>query len=166
LEYFINDAEPVPVERNIGILGHSYLAAFLLSRFDGTVRTAGIRPNWREYYASLYRDGSPGLEAAKNALGRLSQATAQDGAGLLVAVLPELHQINGEYPFEKEHRKIEDFLTSRNVRWIDLVDCLRGHGPEAGLWVTPADSHPNEKANTLIAGCVNAAIPAAVEGTR
>ena len=26
LEYFINDAEPVPVERNIGILGHSYLA--------------------------------------------------------------------------------------------------------------------------------------------
>jgi lysophospholipase L1-like esterase len=166
LEYFINDAEPVPQERNAGILGHSYLAAFLVSRYDGVLRLAGLRPQWRDYYASLYRDGSPGLEAAKDALARLKQATAQDGAGLLVAILPELHQLNGGYPFEKEHRKIEDFLTTTGVRWIDLIGCLRGHGPEAGLWITPADSHPNVTANRLIAGCVNTAIGDAVGGTR
>jgi hypothetical protein len=91
-------------------------------------------------------------------LGRLAAVTAQDGAGLLVAVLPELHQIEGSYPFAGEHRKIEDYLASRQVRTIDLVACLRGHGPEPSLWVTAADNHPNVKANTLIAGCVGAAI--------
>ena len=78
LEYFINDAEPVPRERTAGLLGRSYLAAFAVSRFDGALRVAGLRPRWRDYYASLYRDGSPGLEAATDALGRLAAVTAQD----------------------------------------------------------------------------------------
>lgn len=158
LEYFINDAEPVPRERTVGLFGHSYLVAFALARFDGALRLAGLRPGWRDYYASLYREGSPGLQAAEQALGRLAEVTAQDGTGLLVAVLPELHQIEGAYPFASEHRKIEDYLASRQVRTIDLVACLRGHGPETSLWITPADTHPNVKANTLIAGCVGAAI--------
>ena len=159
LEYFINDAEPVPCGRSAGLLDRSYLAAFAVSRFDGALRVAGLRPRWRDYYASLYRDGSPGLEAAKDALGRLAAATAQDGTGLLVAVLPELRQIDGAYPFAKEQRKIEDYLASRRIRTIDLLDCLRSHGPETGLWITPADAHPNVKANTLIAGCVSVGIP-------
>jgi lysophospholipase L1-like esterase len=161
LEYFINDAEPVPRERTRGLLAQSYLVAFALSRFDGALRLAGLRPRWRDYYASLYRDGSPGLEAAEDALGRLAEVTAQDGTGLLVAILPELHQINGAYPFEKEQRKIEDYLTSRRIRTLDLLPCLRGHGPEASLWITPADAHPNVKANTLVAGCVSTGIASA-----
>jgi hypothetical protein len=159
LEYFINDVEPVPVERALGFLGHSYLAAFSLSRFDFALRMTGLRPRWQDYYASLYRDGSPGLQAAEDALGRLAAATAQEGTDLLVAILPELHQINNEYPFAKEQRKIEDYLGSRKIRTFDLLGCLRAHGPEIGLWVTPADAHPNRKANTLIAGCLSAAIP-------
>jgi lysophospholipase L1-like esterase len=158
LEYFINDAEPVPRERNAGIAGHSYLAAFAISRFDGALRLAGLRPNWREYYSSLYRDGSPGLEAAKDALGRLADATARDGASLLVAILPELHQIEGAYPFAAEQQKIEDYLAARHIKTLDLLPCLRGHGPEIGLWITPGDAHPNAKANELIAGCVRAAL--------
>jgi lysophospholipase L1-like esterase len=159
LEYFINDAEPVPRERTLGLLGHSYLAAFAIARFDGALRLAGLRPGWQDYYAGLYRDGSPGLEAAKDALGRLAAATARDGTALAVAILPELHQINGGYPFETEQRKIEDYLRSQQVRTIDLLPCLRGHGPEPSLWVTAADDHPNAKANALIAGCVGAAVP-------
>ncbi|HKE24081.1 MAG TPA: SGNH/GDSL hydrolase family protein [Bryobacteraceae bacterium] len=154
LEYFINDAEPVPHERHAGVAGHSYLAAFAISRFDGALRLAGMRPQWRDYYSALYRDGSPGFEAAKEALGRLADATARDGAGLLVAILPELHQINGTYPFEAEQAKVKDYLAARKIRTLDLLPCLRGHGPESGLWVTPADAHPNAKANTLIAACV------------
>ena len=158
LEYFINDAEAVPRERNAGIAGHAYLAAFAISRFDGALRLAGLRPDWREYYASLYRDGSPGLEAAKDALGRLAEATAQDGATLLVAILPELHQIEGTYPFAAQQKKIEDYLAARHVRTLDLLPCLRGHGPETSLWITPGDAHPNVKANTLIAGYVKSAL--------
>ena len=158
LEYFINDAEPVPRERNAGIAGHSYLAAFAISRFDGALRLAGLRPQWRDYYSSLYRDGAPGFEAAKDALGRLADAAARDSAALLVAILPELHQINGAYPFAAEQQKVKDYLATRRIRTLDLLPCLRGHGPESTLWVTPADTHPNAKANTLIAACVAGAL--------
>jgi hypothetical protein len=158
LEYFINDAEPVPRERNTGMAGHSYLAAFAISRFDGALRMAGLRPGWRAYYASLYRHGSPGLEAAKAALTRLAHTTSVDGTALLVAILPELHQINSDYPFAAEQEKIEDHLASLHVRTLDLLPCLRGHGPEASLWITPADDHPNGKANELIATCVRKAM--------
>jgi hypothetical protein len=158
LEYFINDAEPVPRERNVGPMSYAYLPAFATSRFDGLLRLFGVRSGWRDYYSSLYLDGSPGLEAAKSALRRLADITAGDGTGLLILILPELHRINGSYPFEKEQRKIEDSLDSQKTRWIDLISCLRDHGPEAELWITPADAHPNVKANTLIATCVGAAV--------
>jgi hypothetical protein len=41
-------------------------------------------------------------------------------------------------------------VTAQNVPVMDLIDGLRGHGPESSLWVTAADDHPNAKANTLI----------------
>ncbi len=150
LECFINDAEPVPRERNAGLLGHSYLAAFTFSRFDAALRIAKLRPQWREYYSSLYRDGSPGFEAEKDAFAKLATITRDDQSKLLVTILPELHQINADYPFTAEHRKIEAFLAKQHVPTIDLIDGLRGHGLESSLWVTPADDHPNGKANALI----------------
>ena len=150
LEYFINDAEPVPIERKPGLLGKSYLLAFAISRFDGMLRLTGMRPNWKDYYSGLYRDDQPGLQAAESALGDLASATKADGAKLLVTILPELHEINGEYPFAAAHKKIMDVLAKDGIPAIDLIDGLRGHGPENTLWVTPADDHPNEKANSLI----------------
>jgi len=151
LEYFINDAEPVPSERHMWLLDRSYLLAFSVSRFDTLMQFAGLRPRWDKYYRSLYDDSRPGFQAAKNALGKLDGLTKQDGARLLVAILPELHRINGDYPFTVEHQKIKDLLGSRQVPVIDLIDGLRGHGPESSLWVTPEDPHPNGKANALIA---------------
>jgi lysophospholipase L1-like esterase len=150
LEYFINDPEPVPTERDTSLLGRSYLVAFAMSRFDGFLRFLGVRPNWKEYYAGLYDDGRPGMQACKKALAQLAAATRADGAKLLVALLPELHEINAVYPFTKEQQKIKDVLAANQAPVIDLIDGLRGHGPESSLWVTPADDHPNGKANSLI----------------
>lgn len=154
LQYFINDAEPVPRERNPGLLGSSYLLAFTLSRYDSTLRLLGNRPNWQDYYAGLYRDDRPGFIAAKRALGDLAAVTQSDGVRLLVTILPELHQINGSYPFARQEQKIKDALAGGNVPEIDLINGLRGHGPESSLWVTAADDHPNVKANRLIAAQV------------
>ena len=150
LEYFINDAEPVPTERKPGLLGSSYLLAFTAARYDSTLRSMGKRPNWEEYYGGLYRDGLPGFEAAKNALSGLAASTRADGAKLLVTILPELHEINGRYPFVRPHQMIKDTVAAQNVPVMDLIDGLRGHGPERSLWVTAADDHPNQKANSLI----------------
>jgi lysophospholipase L1-like esterase len=152
LEYFINDPEPVPVERNPGLLGRSYALAFTISRYDALLRLMGRRPPWYEYYARLYDDGQPGLRAAEDALAELAALTRADGAALLAAILPELHQIEaGSYRFEREQQKIKDALAADGIPTVDLIEGLRGHGPESSLWVTPADPHPNGKANALIA---------------
>jgi hypothetical protein len=150
LEYYINDPEPVPAERKPGLIGSSYLAAFAVSRFDATLRFMGTRPNWKEYYAGLYGDDRPGMQAVKRALADYAATTKADGTKLLVTILPELHEINDGYPFTREQQKIKDALAADHVPVIDLIDGLRGHGPESSLWVTPADDHPNGKANALI----------------
>lgn len=150
LDYFINDAEPVPAERHLPLLGQSYLLAFVTSRYDALLQFAGLRPKWKDYYADLYVDGRPGLLAAQEALGDLTSMTHADGTALLVTIIPELHQINGSYPFVREHQKIVNALAAQRVPVIELINGLRGHGPEEKLWVTATDPHPNAKANALI----------------
>ena len=151
LEYFINDAEPVPRETKSFLRDQSYLAAFIVSRADGILRVAGARPDWRAYYASLYEATRPGWLDARRALADLAQTTKEDGAGVLVALLPELHQIEGEYPFAREHAMVREAARTQGLPTLELIEALRNHGPESSLWVTPVDTHPNRKANELIA---------------
>jgi lysophospholipase L1-like esterase len=151
LVFFINDPEPVPVERKGILIDRSYLIAFATNRFDGILRHAGVRPDWKKYYALLYDDDRPGFQACKKALVSLADSTRSNEAKLLVAILPELHQINGDsYPFKAAHAKIEDVMASKDVPVAELIDGLKDRGPEETLWVTALDDHPNAKANDLI----------------
>jgi hypothetical protein len=151
LQYFINDPEPVPSLKGGFLLDYSYLLAFAVSRWDGLLRVLHLRPDWRQYYASLYDENGTGFQAAHRALVELAENVRADAAQLLVAILPELHVIDGAYPFESETRKIKHVLDSHHVPAVDLIDGLRGHGTEASLWVTPLDAHPSAKAHALIA---------------
>jgi lysophospholipase L1-like esterase len=151
LVYFINDPEPVPVERKGFLVDSSYLIAFSVNRFDGVLRRIGTRPDWNKYYSSLYDDDRPGFQACKAALVDLVSTTQKENAKVLVALLPELHQINNNYPFTAAHQKIKDALAAQHAPVLDLIDGLRNHGPESTMWVTPLDDHPNGKANALVA---------------
>jgi lysophospholipase L1-like esterase len=165
LVFFINDPEPVPVEKKSFLIDRSYLIAFSTNRFDGVLRHAGVRPDWKKYYASLYEDDRPGFQACKAALRSLANATRSDGAQLLVAILPELHQINGDsYPFKAAHEKIKDVMAGEHVPVVELIDGLKDHGPEETLWVTPLDDHPDAKANDLISDQLQQWISANVSG--
>lgn len=151
LVFFINDPEPVPVEKKGLLIDRSYLIAFVTNRFDGVLRHMGMRPDWKQYYSSLYDDDKLGFQACKKALGSLADSTRSNGARVLVALLPELHQINGDsYPFKAAHQKIKDVLAADHVPVVELIDGLKDHGPEETLWVTRQDDHPNAKANDLI----------------
>jgi lysophospholipase L1-like esterase len=151
LSYFINDAEEVPRADSGLIARHLYAAAFLASRLDAALRTLGGRPTWREYYASLYQDDRAGWRDAKDAIHTLARTARADRSALLITILPELHQINGDYPFSDAHSKVKAVAAEDGVAVIDLLDTLRGHGAESTLWVTPRDLHPNRKANLLVA---------------
>jgi lysophospholipase L1-like esterase len=158
LVYFINDPEPVPRQRSIWLIDRSYLVAFLTNRLDGVLRKTGSRPGWKAYYASLYNENLPGYQACKAALLDLAATTRENQTNLIVALLPELHEINQEYPFTAEHQRIKDVVAPTGTPVLDLIDGLRGHGPEETLWVTPLDDHPSAKANTLIAAQLRDAI--------
>jgi lysophospholipase L1-like esterase len=158
LGYFINDPEPVPSQKNIPLIDRSYLVAYVTNRYDGVLRRLGTRPDWKAYYSSLYEDDRPGFQACKAALVDLAASTRSDNAKLLVALIPELHQINNDYPFTAAHQKIKDIMAPEQVPVLDLIDGLRNHGVELSLWVTPLDDHPNGKANTLIAAQLRDAI--------
>ena len=151
LVYFINDPEPVPVQRQIPFMDRSYLVAYVQNRWDGVLRRIGTRPDWRVYYSSLYDDNKPGFQACKAALRELADLTRADHAKLVVALLPELHQINRDYPFTPAHQKITSIVRAENVPVVELIDGLRNHGPEETLWITPLDDHPSVKAHALIA---------------
>jgi len=101
LVYFINDPEPVPVENKTFLITRFYLVAYVTNRFDGVLRRLGTRPDWKAYCASLYNDDRPGFQACKAALRDLVAATREDHAKLIVALLPELHQINDSYPLHR-----------------------------------------------------------------
>ena len=151
LVFFINDPEPVPIEKKGFLIDRSYLVAFATNRIDGALRHTGARPDWKTYYASLYVDDRPGFQACKKALVSLANSTRSHDAKLLMAILPELHQINGEsYPFKAAHQKIKDVMDAENVPVVELIAGLKDHGPEETLWVTALDDHPNAKANDLI----------------
>jgi hypothetical protein len=151
LVFFINDPEPVPTEKKGFLIDRSYLIAFSTNRIDGLMRHAGVRPDWKTYYASLYGDDRPGFQACQKALVSLANSTRSLDAKLLVAILPELHQINNDsYPFKAAHQKIKDVLATENVPVLELIDGLKDHGPEENLWVTALDDHPNAKANNLV----------------
>ena len=151
LVYFINDPEPVPKRKTTLLIDRSYLVAYVTNRWDGVLRRMGTRPDWRQYYASLYDDNLPGFKACKAALRDLAASTKENNTQLVVALLPELHQINNDYPFTAAHQKIKDVLAPENVKVVELIDGLRNHGPENTLWVTPLDDHPSAKADRLIA---------------
>jgi len=151
LVFFINDPEPVPVEKKGFLIDRSYLIAFATNRFDGVLRHFGMRPDWKQYYSSLYDDDKPGFQACKQALKSLADSTRGNGANVLVALLPELHEINGDsYPFKAAHQKVKDVMAAENVPVLELINGLKDHGSENTLWVTSLDDHPNAKANDLI----------------
>jgi lysophospholipase L1-like esterase len=151
LVFFINDPEPVPIEKKGFLIDRSYLVAFATNRIDGVLRHMGARPDWKTYYASLYDYDRPGFQACKRALVSLANSTRSHDTKLLVAILPELHQINGDsYPFKAAHQKIKNVMAAENVPVVELIDGLKDRGPEETLWITALDDHPNAKANNLV----------------
>ncbi len=60
LAYFINDAEETPRLERGWLARESYLYVFSNSAWDGMLRHMHQRPNFKDYYLSLYEDGKPG----------------------------------------------------------------------------------------------------------
>ncbi|MBK8099199.1 MAG: hypothetical protein IPK26_18985 [Planctomycetes bacterium] len=54
------------------------------------------------------------------------------------------------YPFTRMHRLVVEFCQAEGIPCLDLLPTFQGQ-PAESLWVSPADMHPNERAQDLAA---------------
>lgn len=93
----------------------------------------------------------------RNALLKIVETCRQHNVPVMVAVFPFFHELNGDYPFQPVHDRVDNFCHENQVPVLDLREVYRDYsGPE--LWVHPTDQHPNEIAHRLAAEAMAAFI--------
>lgn len=150
LAYYINDAEPTPVERQSWLAQHSYLYVFASSGGIALQRKLGLAPTFFEYYRNLYRDDQPGWQACQRALASLAATCREHRIALRMMLIPELHFPGGTYPFAEVHAQVAQVAEAEGVPALDLQHAFQGIPPRQ-LWVSPGDAHPNALAHAVIA---------------
>jgi hypothetical protein len=117
---------------------------------DG-VRSFRIGRETTRWYRDMYGPANrEGWEETQRYVRAMERGMRERGGRLLVAVWPLLVSLEGQYPFEEQHRAIERFCLAAGIPRVDLLPVLRGRH-SASLWVHPVDRHPNEAANRLAA---------------
>ncbi len=150
LAYFINDAEPLSPSPYNYLIEHSYLYALIASRLRRLPFGKAGSLNYKQYYRGLYASNQPGWLAEQAALGELAELAHQKSIPVIVYLLPELHELT-VYPFLSIHQMVMKVGTELGLPVIDLWPIFSGYSPEANLWVTPEDAHPNALAHAMIA---------------
>jgi lysophospholipase L1-like esterase len=80
----------------------------------------------------------------------MNRSMQRRGGALLVAQWPLLVGMQGRYPFAEPAAAIARACEEAGIRRVDLLEALRGR-PDASLWVSSSDRHPNELAHRLAA---------------
>ncbi len=103
------------------------------------------------YYFDLF-NGQQTWGRFTEALKAARNLTTEANVPLLTAVFPLFsHPLDDSYPFEPLHEKLDAFLKSEQIPFIDLRRVFQGQDPHR-LQVEPGqDSHPNEIAHRIAA---------------
>src|SRR5215469_3890474 len=152
LNFTFNDAEPVPVSYPPPtILRICYSCIFVAGRIDSVLREFGDKKEWADYYLGLYGDDgqAKGWLAAKAYIAKLAAFTKAHGTKLLIASLPELHDVQ-HYRLPRITDLVHEAADENDVPFVDLLPYVQGV-PSPELWVTPPDPHPNGLAHKLFA---------------
>lgn len=151
LNFFVNDAEPVPQSRDPSwLMRNCYACVFLLGRFDSLRRLFLDGKSWDDYYLSLYDKGDgEGWRNAEQAIARLARLCQERGMKLVVASLPELHDVEN-YPFGVVTDLVRGAAERNGATFVDLLPDIQKERSSA-LWVTAPDPHPNSLAHQRLA---------------
>ena len=90
----------------------------------------------------------------------LAQLCQAEKIPLHIALIPELHTLAGNYEFKDVHDLMRGVGKTVKADVLDLIDGFPASGEPKDYWVCPGDSHPNGKANELIAARLDAALRA------
>ena len=150
LNYFINDPEPTPRYRSNFLAEHSRAFVYFASRIDAALRQVHVaqRADWRDYYASLYKDPE-GMQRVASAVDRLARTCREHGIHLLIANYPELRNPR-DYPFPYVEESVQRIAAASGAPYLSLLPAVRDMEPES-LWVTRPDPHPSVAAHEAFA---------------
>jgi len=152
LNYFINDAEPIPRPTKSLLMKYSASYVFFSLRLASVGRMFFGGKQWYEYYLDLYQDQEVGWQRTKSSFQKLSEYCRSKGIKLVLVNYPELHQFN-PYPFTSVTQKLEKLAVQESVPFLDLLPALQEQ-KEDSLWVNQQDQHPNSLACRLISPAI------------
>jgi hypothetical protein len=156
LNYFINDAEPVPRYDYSWFERVSAAWVYYGSRFDVVQRElrVGQQTDWRSYYNGLYDEArNPGgWREVEASIRKLAAYCSHNGIRLLIVNYPELRVLK-PYPFPEVGRRLSALAAELKVAYLDLLDSVSNEDA-ASLWVTRPDPHPNDRAHGLFAEAI------------
>lgn len=158
LGYFINDAEELKKsEKNI-LINHSYLYAF--SSFMTRKFCSQDYKNYKTYYKNLYEGEQLGWLACKKSLQDLVEISKKHRIPVVIFLIPELHNLNSDYPFTDIHSDLTQVAKGIGLPVIDLLDnFVSSPVKEQDLWVSPTDTHANKAAQPVISEALYNRLP-------
>lgn len=129
---------------------------FLAWALDRWLRTREGRRT-REIYLSQFSD-DPMIEGhnwgdCRRGFERARDLGRRNGFRFAIVIFPELHALDGDYPFESLHTMARAEAERLGIPVLDLLDAFRGHRAE-DLWVHPTDHHPNEVGHAIAAEAI------------
>ena len=162
----LNDADQAPAFR----ARQRYLDDWIIDRRRDEENAPPGPPRWRllafvgdrlerlrvgrettRWYVEMYAEANrAGWERTRRFLGIMNRTMQRRGGALLVAQWPLLVGLQGRYPFAEPAATIARACDDAGIPRVDLLAALRGR-PDASLWVSATDRHPNELAHRLAA---------------
>ena len=149
VHFFLRDAEFLPPSRENFIVRHSQFAVTLYHIANGFLEGRDGVAGLINHYRAIYDPSSRGFKDMIIALDRLNEIAKEDGFKVILAVVPDIHQLR-DYPFGFAHERVKALAKDRGWQFLDFLDVLgKYQGPE--LWAMPGDPHPNAVAHGLMA---------------
>ena len=156
LNYFINDAEPIPRPTKNILMKYSAAYVFFSLRMASVGRMLFAGKQWQKYYQDLYQDDVEAWQRTQTSFQKLSEYCQSKEIKLLLVNYPELHKFK-PYPFTGVTQKLDRMAALHKVPFFDLLPALQEQR-EADLWVSRQDQHPNSLASSLIAPAIKDAL--------
>ncbi len=149
IQYFINDAEKLSINKGNFLLKNSQLAVTLWSVYQKTKASfEGV--SLEEYYKQVYKQDSQGFIEMQNALDQIKEHSIENDIRIIVAMTPDIHSMN-PYKFNYIHDIIEKESYQRGFEYIDLLDSFLEIDDSVDIFAMPGDPHPNKIGHKVMA---------------
>ncbi len=132
------------------ITATSRFASFLDYRLDQLRRRLREDSGADTRFNELFRTDNPGYASLTRELAAIRDACAAHGAGFLAALLPNMTNLDAEYPYRAAHAALAASADSAGLPFVDLLAGFLGRKPET-LWVSWENPHPNAAGQAILA---------------